>query len=365
MDYKDYYKTLGVPRTATQADIKKAFRKLARQHHPDQNAGDKAAEQRFKDVNEANEVLSDAEKRKLYDQLGANWEAYSRAGAGAARRRALAAIRSRGSGTAAAQGGNVRYEFRTPGDGGRVLRLLPDVLRRGGGERSRSSGRRRRHAADDAAGSSTRHPERRRSRTCSPAWTPGSTITGGPRRNRRAGRSRAATRARARPRPRFPSTRPSTGTTRLVDVDGRRLEVKLPPGVDTGSRVRVKRRATRGRAGGPRHHREGQAGPRVHPKRRRPDARGARHPREALLGAEIPVAHDEGPGAPDDPRRNPERPDVPAQRPGHATDKGEGERGDLYVKIDVVLPTDLSDEAKAAATRFLDLVDQADPRADA
>src|SRR5438132_993031 len=85
MDYKDYYKTLGVPRTATQAEIKKAFRKLARQHHPDRNAGDKKAEERFKDVNEANEVLSDPSKRKMYDDLGANWEAYARAGAGAGR----------------------------------------------------------------------------------------------------------------------------------------------------------------------------------------------------------------------------------------------------------------------------------------
>ena len=59
MEYKDYYKTLGVPRTATQAEIKKAFRKLARQHHPDVKPGDKTAEARFKDVNEANEVLSD------------------------------------------------------------------------------------------------------------------------------------------------------------------------------------------------------------------------------------------------------------------------------------------------------------------
>jgi len=65
MEYRDYYKTLGVPRTASQAEIKKAFRKLAREHHPDRNAGDKAAEQRFKDINEANAVLADAEKRHL------------------------------------------------------------------------------------------------------------------------------------------------------------------------------------------------------------------------------------------------------------------------------------------------------------
>src|SRR3954463_16777706 len=83
MEYRDYYATLGVPRTATQAEIKKAFRKLARKHHPDANKDDPQAEQRFKEVNEANEVLADPEKRKLYDQLGSNWEAYQRSGAGA------------------------------------------------------------------------------------------------------------------------------------------------------------------------------------------------------------------------------------------------------------------------------------------
>ena len=80
MEYRDYYATLGVPRTASQADIRKAFRRLAREHHPDVNKGDAGAEQRFKEVSEANEVLSDPEKRKAYDQLGANWEAYQRAG---------------------------------------------------------------------------------------------------------------------------------------------------------------------------------------------------------------------------------------------------------------------------------------------
>src|SRR3954467_9496022 len=81
MEYRDYYATLGVPRTASQADIKKAFRKLARQHHPDVNKGDAQAEQKFKEVSEANEVLSDPEKRKLYDQLGSNWQQYQNAGA--------------------------------------------------------------------------------------------------------------------------------------------------------------------------------------------------------------------------------------------------------------------------------------------
>jgi curved DNA-binding protein len=80
MDYKDYYKTLGVDRNASQEEIKKAFRKLARQYHPDMNQGDKRSEEKFKEINEANEVLSDPEKRQKYDQFGTHWQQYERAG---------------------------------------------------------------------------------------------------------------------------------------------------------------------------------------------------------------------------------------------------------------------------------------------
>src|ERR1700716_880324 len=73
---RDYYEVLGVPRTASQKDIKSAFRKLARQHHPDVNPGDPQAAERFKEINEANEVLSDPEKRKRYDELGPDWRQY-------------------------------------------------------------------------------------------------------------------------------------------------------------------------------------------------------------------------------------------------------------------------------------------------
>jgi DnaJ-class molecular chaperone len=74
--FKDYYAILGVPRTATDKEIRAAFRKLARKHHPDVNQGDKSAEDRFKEINEANEVLSDPEKRKKYDELGPRWQEY-------------------------------------------------------------------------------------------------------------------------------------------------------------------------------------------------------------------------------------------------------------------------------------------------
>jgi DnaJ-class molecular chaperone len=85
VEFKDYYATLGVGKTATDKELKQAYRKLARKFHPDVNPGDKAAESRFKEINEAYEVLGESEKRKKYDELGSNWRMYEQAGgAGAA-----------------------------------------------------------------------------------------------------------------------------------------------------------------------------------------------------------------------------------------------------------------------------------------
>src|SRR6185369_17352085 len=127
MEFQDYYKTLGVPSGASQADIKKAYRKLAREWHPDRKPGDKDAERRFKELNEANAVLSDAAKREKYDRFGRDWEAYSRAGAAAGARGAgdpfgpggPFAAYGAGGGRASGTGpGGVRYEFRSTGDAG-------------------------------------------------------------------------------------------------------------------------------------------------------------------------------------------------------------------------------------------------------
>jgi len=80
MDYKDYYKILGVSKTATQDELKKSYRKLAVKFHPDKNQGNKEAEERFKEIGEAYEVLKDPEKRKKYDKLGVNWKQYEHGG---------------------------------------------------------------------------------------------------------------------------------------------------------------------------------------------------------------------------------------------------------------------------------------------
>lgn len=79
MDFKDYYATLGIPKSANAKEVKQAFRKMARKFHPDVNPGDKSAESKFKEINEAYEVIGDPDKRRKYDELGSNWKMYEQA----------------------------------------------------------------------------------------------------------------------------------------------------------------------------------------------------------------------------------------------------------------------------------------------
>ncbi len=137
MEFKDYYKSLGVARDASGEEIKKAFRKLARQHHPDVAKNKKDAEEKFKEINEAYEVLSDPAKRKKYDELGANWKhgAEFRPPPGW---ESFAGRRGRGG--AAGQGGDAEFEFGGTGFSDFFEQLFGSTGRRGFGRPAGSVG---------------------------------------------------------------------------------------------------------------------------------------------------------------------------------------------------------------------------------
>jgi curved DNA-binding protein len=132
---KDYYKTLGVKRDASEQDIKKAFRKLAKKYHPDANPDDASAESRFKEVNEAYETLGDAEKRKAYDQFGADYAKYQAAGVNPEDFARYGGFSGNSSGNG--------FDFRTAGGGDAAGTPFEDIFESifGGFGRNRSSGR--------------------------------------------------------------------------------------------------------------------------------------------------------------------------------------------------------------------------------
>jgi DnaJ-class molecular chaperone len=355
MEYRDYYETLGVPRTASQAEIKKAFRKLARQVHPDVKPGDKTAERRFKDINEANEVLSDTDKRARYDALGADWERYSTAGAGAGAGGdpfgpggPFAGFGGGGTRTGTA-GGNVRYEFRTADAGG-----FSDFFRMffTGGDAGQPQ---------DAA---TRNQGARRRAAAGSAGPSFDDLLGDMNVDGSDGRHGAATSSRARgsveAEAEISLEEAFHGTKRLVEVDGKRLEVNIPPGVNTGSRIRITGRGGDGRD------LYVVTKIKLHPVFTRHGADLHRELvislREALLGGEVPVSTLRGKVLLTIPPGTQTGRMFRLKGQGMPNLKGEG-AGDLYAKVRVVIPTKLSPEAEEAARAFLDLVDQPDPRA--
>jgi curved DNA-binding protein len=347
MEYRDYYATLGVPRTASQADIKKAFRKLARQHHPDANKGNAAAEGKFKEINEANEVLSDPEKRKLYDQLGSNWQAYQQAGgaAGSSGGNPFAGFGGFGGGAPGGGGpGGVRFEYRGNAED---LAGFSDFFRTffGGG-----------FAGDDAGGGGTRtqtRPRTGRSQSIEDLLA-GMNLGGSG-----AGNGRAAVPSRLEARADLTLEEVASGTKRLLDVDGKRIEVSIPRGVADGQSIRFS-----GVAAGADAYVKVSVAP--HPVFSRDGANLTREVpitlREALLGGEVHLKTLTGRVALTIPPETQNGRSFRLKGKGLPKFRAEG-HGDLFVRVQVVLPKNMSDDARQAAASFLDLVDQSDPRA--
>lgn len=202
MEYKDYYKILGVERNASKDEIKRAYRKLALKTHPDRNPGDKKAEEQFKNINEAYQVLSDAEKRSRYDQLGESYTQWQQGGAPAGGFRWEDWFTT-------APAGNVRVEM-----GG-----LEDIL---GGEFSEFFSRIFGGMPNMGAPSTGRGSTRRNGRIQAPSYQQEVTIS---------------------------LTEAYLGATRQIQIDNRRLEVKIPPGAKTGTKVRVAKSIPTGMGG--------------------------------------------------------------------------------------------------------------------
>ncbi len=348
MEYRDYYATLGVGKDASQADIKKAFRRLARENHPDVNKDDAAAEKRFKEISEANEVLSDTEKRKAYDRLGSNWQAYQQAGGG----NPFTGFAGAGGGAGGFPGG-MRFEYRGNAED---LSGFSDFFRtffaggsRGAGGAGAPGGLGGAHididplfgglGGDSGAG-----------------YAPSGFGTGSPRGRRPVPPRPADATADAT----ISLEEVMRGTERHLQVGGRTLEVKIPPGVRDGQKIRLTGKA------------EGGGNVFI-------TVRVSKHPvftrdgadltmdlslalGEALLGSDVHISTLAGKklalSIP---------PGTQNGRVFRLTGQGlprfgaEG-HGDLRVRTKVVLPTFLDEEGRAKAQAFIDHIEQSDPR---
>lgn len=209
MDYKDYYKILGVSKNANEKEIKSAYRKLARKYHPDVNQNNKGAEERFKEINEAYEVLGDAQNRSKYDQLGANWKQWQQVGGNSNNFDWSQWFGNGAPGAGSAGGPRVNVHYGSPDD-------LSDLFGSGGGGGFSD------FFTSIFGGMGGGGARRRTSTTTSE----------------------------------LNATKPSNidieheleislaeayhGTNRIINKDGRRLQVKIPQGAKTGTKVRVR-----------------------------------------------------------------------------------------------------------------------------
>jgi curved DNA-binding protein len=310
MEYKDYYKSLGVDKNATPEQIKKAYRKLARQHHPDVNPNDKGAEQKFKEINEANEVLSDPEKRKKYDQFGADWQRYQQQPGG-------------GAGRSGQPGGGFDWSQYTQGQGGGGF---------GGGGSPFGEG----EDFSDFFGSLF-----------------GNMGGGG-----RAG-SRPGAGQDYQAELELSLEEAYHGGPRTITVNGKNLRLTIAPGVADGQTIRLRDQGGAGRNGGPK-------GALLITFRILPDARYARSGDDltqevpvsiykALLGGEQMVDTLSGPVKI---KLKPETPNGTRLRlrgKGFPVYRKEGQFGDLYLRLNLTLPQQLTDQEKELFQRLATL----------
>jgi curved DNA-binding protein len=311
MEFKDYYQTLGVAKTASDKEIKQAYRKLARKLHPDVNPGDKTAESRFKEINEAYEVLGDADKRKKYDELGANWRYYEQAQqAGQASPFAGAWSDAGGGGYRTINEDELRDLF----GGENPFSDFFNAFFSGGGGRQESGRRTRGRSARTRPG---RDVEEEIELTLEEAMK---------------------------------------GTTRRLQIkqEGhtRTVDVRIPVGVGDGSRVRVAGEGEQATGGA----RAGDLYLRI---RMRPDARFERRGRDLHTSVSVPVTTAVLGGEAEVPivGERPLRLKIPptTQNGQVFRLKGQGmpavgkpaERGDLYATVSVAMPRQLSEEQRA------------------
>lgn len=300
MEYKDYYKTLGVSKTATEKEIKQAFRKMARECHPDACPDDPKAEARFKEINEAHEVLSDPEKRKKYDTLGSDWQRWQQTGGrpGDFNWGQYAA----GGG----QGPNVRYATAEDMEdlfGGGFSDFFSQIFGGMAGGRAR---------AGEGFGTRIRSQrgqdlEQEVEITLEEAFH---------------------------------------GTTRALQRDGERLEVKIPQGADTGTRVRLSGKGSPGVGGGPAGNIYLRVNVLPHARfERKGDDLHVTFPVDlytAVLGGEVRVPTLEGDVLLKIPAGTQNGRLFRLRGKGMPALRKAGQRGDLLAKVEVQLPTNLS-----------------------
>ncbi|MFD8791641.1 molecular chaperone DnaJ [Streptomyces vinaceus] len=377
---KDYYKVLGVPKDATEAEIKKAYRKLAREFHPDANKGDASAEERFKEISEANDILGDAKKRKEYDEARALFgNGGFRPGPGGGGGSFNFDLGDLFGGTQQGAGGAGGF-----GGGGGLGDVFGGLFNRGGaGPGTRVQPRRGQDIesevtlsfteAVDGATVPLRMSSQAPCKACSgtgdkngtPRVCPTCVGTGQVSRGSGGGFSLTDPCADCKGRGLIAETPCDVCKGSGRAKSSRTMQVRIPPGVSDSQRIRLRGKGAPGERGGP----AGDLYVVVHVGShpvfgRKDDNLTVTVPvtiAEAALGADIKVPTLNGPSVT---LKLP--PGTPSGRTMRARGKGavrkDGTRGDLLVTVEVAVPAELSDKAREALEMYRDATESEDPR---